>query len=253
MDLVLINDDGFDAPGLAALVRAVRELGTCHIVAPAAAHSNLSHAMTTDEPIAVSRRELPDIGPVWVVGGRPADCARLAICELVERVDWVLSGINRGANAGVDAYYSGTVAAAREAAILGKPAVAFSQYVVRDREVDWDRAARWVSAIGRQLLDRPPQPGRFWNVNLPVPPDGQDAAGVVNCPMSVDRLAVEYEPARADGQASYRYVGAYTRRPARPGTDVQALLDGHITVTPMGLSLTDEAALDAVFVLEEPA
>ena len=102
----------------------------------------------------------------------PADCVRVALHDFRERIDWVLAGINAGGNLGVDIYYSGTVAAAREAAIHGLPAIAVSYY--HDRLLtpeDWRRASAWLRPILADILARPAPPGVFWNVNLPCPPE----------------------------------------------------------------------------------
>ncbi len=123
--LILTNDDGWDAPGLAALARAAKGLGQCHVVAPIGPISGCGHRVTTHAPIAVAR---PKEGCVSVAG-TPADCVRLALHHLVPRPTWVLSGINAGGNLGTDVHYSGTVAAVREAAIHGVPGIALSHYI----------------------------------------------------------------------------------------------------------------------------
>src|SRR5262245_38934404 len=125
LELLLTNDDGIDAPGIEALHQAVEGLGRCLVVAPDSARSGAGHSVTTKEPILVRR-----IREGWhALAGTPADCTRVALTQLATRTDWVLAGINRGGNLGADTYISGTVAAAREAAFLGRPSMAISQYV----------------------------------------------------------------------------------------------------------------------------
>src|SRR5271166_725370 len=127
--LVLTNDDGVDAPGLQALLQAAKGLGRCRVIAPSGPLSGCAHQVTTHRPIRISPRG-PD---VLEVGGTPVDCVRLALTSLATDLGWVLSGINAGGNLGTDVYISGTVAAARETAIHGLPAIALSHYIARGR------------------------------------------------------------------------------------------------------------------------
>ncbi len=136
MKIVVTNDDGYDQPGLAALVESVKALGEVWVVAPATPQSNVGHRVTMRKPIRVDCSD----SHTFVVHATPADCTRLAVKQLVPDVDWVIAGINPGANLGSDVYQSGTVAAAREAAILGVRAMAVSQYIARDWTVDWPAA-----------------------------------------------------------------------------------------------------------------
>src|SRR5438477_10178252 len=163
MRLLLTNDDGIDAPGLAALHAAAVHLGEPVVVAPVETLSGCGHRVTTHEPIRVCQRQ-----PGWyAVEGTPADCVRVALHELVRDAAWVLAGINAGGNLGADVWHSGTVAAAREAVLHGVPGIALSQYKKRGWELDWPRAAAWVVPLLRELTRRPWQPGLLWNVNLP--------------------------------------------------------------------------------------
>ena len=167
--LLLTNDDGWDAPGLAALRQAAASLGDCRIVAPIGPVSGCGHRVTTHEPLVVTR---PSEG-CMAVAGTPADCVRLALHHLGPRPSWVLAGINAGGNLGTDIHHSGTVAAVREAAIHGVPGIAMSHYIARGRAVDWQRAEHWAGAILRRLMAQPWEPGTFWNVNLPHAAPGQ--------------------------------------------------------------------------------
>ena len=141
--LLLTNDDGWDAPGLAALDRAAGTLGRPWIVAPSGPISGCGHRVTTHGPLVVTRAA----NGSFAVAGTPADCVRLALHHLVPRPSWVLAGINAGGNLGTDIHYSGTVAAVREGAIHGVPGIALSQYHARGRAIDWRSAGRWAEAI----------------------------------------------------------------------------------------------------------
>ena len=133
MKIVLTNDDGIDAPGLDTLIRCVDQRAHIIIVAPQNAQSGVAHRVTVRQPLHVNQ-----LGPNrHSVDGTPADCARIALKVIAPDAEWLISGINAGANLGSDVYNSGTVAAAREAAILGCRAIAVSQYIAKEQEVDW--------------------------------------------------------------------------------------------------------------------
>jgi 5'-nucleotidase len=229
LKLIITNDDGIDAPGIAALARAAADLGQQVVVAPELPQSGVGHLVTTREPIL-----LCELGAGrFRVRGSPADCARIALSRLAPGAAWVLSGINEGGNLGADIYTSGTVAAAREAALLGCPAVALSQYIARGREVDWGAAARRAAAVLRLLVERPLEPGCFWNVNLPHPPDADADCPVVFCPLDPSPLEVRY---RLEGEHLV-YEGDYHARARLPGRDVEACLDGKVAITLLRLDL----------------
>ena len=220
--LLLTNDDGFDAPGLAALARAVGE-SACWL-APDGERSECGHSMTTRTPMEVEERAPGR----FAVSGCPADCARLGLAGILgSRPAWVLSGINAGGNLGIDQYMSGTLAAAREAAIHGVPAVAFSHYRKSGRALDWDLASQRVARVWRLLQPRAIRPGEFWNVNLPhLEPDAPEPP-VFFCPVSEDPLPLSY----SHSGKQYAYSGVYPQRHAREGTDVAHCFAGAITVS----------------------
>jgi 5'-nucleotidase len=143
----------------------------------------------------------------------------------------VLSGINAGGNLGVDVYISGTVAAVREAAMHGIPGIAVSHYRKGKRNVDWDVAARWAANVIEDLLNRPLEPGCFWNVNLPHLLPGDPDPEVVFCQPCTQPLPVVYRV--EDDQ--YYYVGEYAKRGRTPGSDVDICFSGKIAVTQLRL------------------
>ena len=223
MILLLTNDDGIDAPGLAALEAAAEGLGTLRVVAPSGPQSGVGHAVTTHRDLltcvdARGRRH---------VDGTPADCVRLALHHLEPGLDWVVSGINAGGNLGADVYHSGTVAAAREAALHGRRGVALSHYIARGRPVDWTLAATWARRVLDDLFARPHVPGTFWSVNLPHPAPGDREPEVVFCPFDPSPLPVAY---RVDGDLA-RYAGDYHGRRRVPGADVDVCFNGDIAVS----------------------
>lgn len=220
MRLILTNDDGIDAPGLAALVRAVSDLGELRIVAPSGPQSGCGHAVTTHFPVESRRRQDGAIA----VSGSPADCVRLALHHLATGADWVISGINAGGNLGADLYISGTVGAAREAALHGVPSVAISQYIAKGRPVDWQATSDLAAKVLRDILARPSVPGSFWNVNLPHPAIEE---GVVECPADMSPLTLSY---RVEGDRAH-HMGDYHERPRRPGCDVEVCFGGRVSAS----------------------
>ncbi len=226
MTLILTNDDGIDAPGIQALLNAVGDHKTV-MVAPREGLSGCGHQVITDRPIHVDRRSPTE----YAIGGTPADCTRIALSCLCPDAAWVLSGINNGGNLGIDVYLSGTVAAVREAAIHGIPAVAISQYRKGGRLVEWERTTQFAIAVLQELFDRPLEPGTFWNVNLPfLEPDEPDPK-IVFCQPSTQPLPVKY---RIEDEYYY-YEGVYGLRERTPGTDVDVCFSGNIAVTLLGL------------------
>lgn len=221
---LLTNDDGIAAPGLAALEAALPAGAVSTIIAPSDEHSACSHQVTTARPIRASRLGRRRIA----VDSLPADCVRIGLHELHDGFDWVLAGINHGANLGADIYYSGTVAAVREAALLRVPAIAVSHY--RDRVLsaaDWRRAADWVRKLLPALLAKPLRKGEYWNVNLPCPAPGPADPPVVECAVDTNPVHLAYA---ADGD-HYSYRGVYSQRPRSPGRDVDACFRGSIAVS----------------------
>lgn len=228
MRIVLTNDDGIDAPGLAALARAAAALGGRLVtVAPAECHSGCGHRVTTKDALEVTMLGTDR----YRVGGTPADCVRVALARLLPDVDLVLSGINRGGNLGVDVHHSGTVAAAREAALHGRRAVAASQVLLPDGWVDWERSAEWLVGVFDRLLGEPPGPGGVWNVNLPALPADSPPPAIVACPVDPSPFTLGYRET-ADG---WRWESSYHARPRQPAGDVAVCLGGAISVSRLGL------------------
>ncbi|KAB8332371.1 5'/3'-nucleotidase SurE [Scytonema tolypothrichoides VB-61278] len=222
MTLILTNDDGIDAPGIQALLKAVNGKEVI-IAAPRDHLSGCGHQVTTTRPIHVHRRSENE----YAIAGTPADCTRIAITHICKNVQFVLSGINAGGNMGVDAYISGTVAAVREAAMHGIPGIAVSHYLKKKLNVDWDLVARWTSSVLADLLNRPLEPGTFWNVNLPHLVPGEPEPEVVFCQPCNKPLPINY---RIEGNDFY-YEGEYAKRDRTPGSDVDVCFSGKIAVT----------------------
>ena len=231
MEIVLTNDDGFDAPGILALAEHLAGLATIRIVAPAQSQSGEGHRVTTRDPIRVRTGD----DRTCIVYGSPADCVRVSVKRLYPNAAWVIAGINPGANLGSDVYQSGTVAAAREAAILGVPALAISQYIARGAAIDWSRTGAMARRVIEQMMAIPLSPGFFWNVNLPSPLSEDTPAAPVFC--GLDTLPHRYDY-RKEGDAFF-YEGAIHERPREPGKDVAVCFGGRVSATRIALATVD--------------
>src|SRR5690349_11196947 len=168
MLILLTNDDGIRHPGLVAMYRELTRLGEVHVVAPETVQSATGHGVTLNTPLLTDRVTVEDTFTGVAVDGRPADCVKLAVSQILPRQpDLVISGINSGANVGINVIYSGTIAAAIEAAFLGLPSIALSLYLRNDIPADYPRAA----VFGRQAVERILQaglkPGQVATVNVP--------------------------------------------------------------------------------------
>lgn len=226
MKILVTNDDGIEAPGIASLAQVAAAFGEVVVVAPERAHSGCGHQVTSDEVISIRETEAG-----WAIGGTPADCVRVGLTRLVPDADWVFAGINAGANLGVDVFMSGTVAAVREAALFGCTGIAISHYRRAGGQFDWPQAGELSGEICRQLLARRLDSGEFWNVNLPNPPDAEGRPEFVDCDAAAGHLKMEFE----DHEAGVKYSGDYHGRPGAPGSDVHVCYSGNVSITRMGI------------------
>jgi 5'-nucleotidase len=225
--ILLTNDDGWDAPGLAVLKTVAARLGDVFVLAPRDPHSYAGHRVTEDAPLLLTETGTREFS----LSGTPADCVRVGLTSVLEDIDWVLAGINRGGNLGSDLFTSGTVAAAREAAFLGKPAIAISQYIQKGRALDWDRAFDLALPALGQLLTQGHVRGQYWNVNLPhLEADGNGPA-MVFCDPDNQPLDVRFQ---REGD-HFRFAGTYQARPRTPGRDIDLCFQGAITVSRLQL------------------
>ena len=245
MHILIANDDGYLAPGLAALVRACEGLGTIDVIAPEQNASGTSNALTLNRPLQVFEARGEPVRGFKVINGTPSDCVHVALTGLLpQRPDLVLSGINNGANMGDDTLYSGTVAAAMEGYLFGIPAIAFSQV-----EKGWgqlDAAAATARAVIDQVLAGGPPAGP-WLLNVNIP----NRADAPALPRLVTRLGRRHasEPVirqtNPRGETIYWIGPAGDAREAGEGTDFHAVALGHVSITPLQVDLTDHGRLGA--------
>jgi len=220
--ILVTNDDGWDAPGLAALKTVARRFGEVFVLAPKDPHSYAGHRVTTDRPLVLTETGAQE----FTLSGTPADCVRVAVSVFLPDIDWVLSGINRGGNLGADLFTSGTVAAVREAALLGRPGIAVSQYIRKGMALEWERSAAMALPVIAELIDEGCPSKGYWNVNLPHLETG-DRAAVIRCDPDNEPLDVRF---RREGDC-FHYAGSYRERLRTPGRDVEHCFDGSITVS----------------------
>jgi len=249
MHILLTNDDGILAPGLAAIRTQLAALGDVSVVAPESPQSAAAHGITLRGPISARRIHVQDSFFGHSVDGRPADCVKLAVTELLESPpDLVVSGINDGANVSINVLYSGTVAAAAEGALLGFPAVAIS--LQQGVERDFNRAAAIAMPILNQLLRAGLGTGQLININIPDLTKG-DPLGVRVVPQAIRTMKDEFTRHRApDGRDYYWLAGGDYLHGDATGSDLDALLEGYIAVTPLHFDLTRYNMLDTLSKLD---
>ncbi len=227
--ILLSNDDGVGSEGILKLREAVSHLGEVYIVAPDQERSGASHSITLGQPIKV--RQLDE--KTFSVSGTPADCVLLGIFELLPgKPDLVLSGINRGYNLGEDVFYSGTVAAAREGAIYDIPALAIS-LGTSTSDYYWDTAKYFTKIIIDEIfklrLDF-----ELININIPNKPK-HEIRGI-----RIVRLGRRsYQDPVEKRENNIYYIGGEPLWKKEPGTDLKAVSDGYVSITPLNIDLTD--------------
>ncbi|MHB1035210.1 MAG: 5'/3'-nucleotidase SurE [Pirellulales bacterium] len=242
MQILLTNDDGIYAPGLAALERELRHLGDVCVVAPATEQSGVGHSITYLSPLIVREVFEDSTRRGWAVEGSPADCVKIGIAEFCpRRPDLVVSGINGGLNAGINILYSGTVAAAIEGAFFEITSIAVSlQY---DEHPQFDKAAALARRVIEQILAQKRPGPQLFNLNIPTAAvEGDRPLRVV--PMGVARYGEEFEK-RTDPRGRSYFWATYVPPPPPPDheTDVTALSKGFVTLTPLDYDMTSRPAL----------
>ena len=239
--ILVTNDDGIHAPGLKVLERIAKSLSPdVWVIAPESEHSGASHSLTLRRPLQINR-----ISPrKFAVSGTPSDCTLIAVNHIItgRRPDIVLSGVNRGANLGEDVLYSGTVAAAMEGAMLGIPAIAFSQVRVKDK-LHWETAAAFAPQVIRKLVSLPWPKGVLMSVNFPgVAP--KDVTGIEVGRQGRRMSHVEVVHARDPFEREVTWIGDFpTDEPEHPETDLGIILTRAVSVTPLHFDLTHTAML----------
>ena len=239
MRFLLTNDDGLYARGLGALYQELSRDADCLVVAPEIEQSAVGHAITIAKPLMVrpARKNGQFMG--WAVAGTPADCVKIGLRELSDKpVDLVVSGINLGANVGINVLYSGTVSAATEGAILGVPSIAVS-LGTHSRDADFGFAARFARKVARFMLEHNPNRHIPLNVNVPAIPE-KDVQGIVVTRQGQARLMEQFERRTDPRENVYYWLAGETQVADSEdnGTDFLALRNGMISITPIYYDLT---------------
>jgi 5'-nucleotidase len=243
--ILLTNDDGVLAPGLRALRKELLKLGEVVVVAPAAEQSAVGHSITLLTPLLV-QDVMDEDGKFmgWAVEGRPADCVKLALSELVpDPPDVIVSGLNAGSNAGINVLYSGTVAAAVEGAFFRRTSIACSLEYSKPK-LDFAWGAEHARKVVEQILSHNPPMGTLFNVNVPSRERGP-IKGVRTTPQNVVPYVETFDRRRDPRGRVYFWSNPDFRCPdPHPDTDVTLLAEGYITVTPLQFNLTHAAMLE---------
>lgn len=271
MRILLTNDDGLRAPGIAAMYEALVDYHRVFHspiaghdtlvwpIAPLTVQSATSHGVTFHEPLMIREEYLSGSGPDdqtlgVAVDGRPADCVKLAITSLWperfgagSRPDLVVSGMNAGANVGINVIYSGTVAAALEAAFLGIPSIAVSLYMGRGK-AHFHAAARHARRAVERLLaayNNALPPHSCFSINVPITESDGPTPPIRVCPMNTHGLVDSYERRVSPAGDVYYWAAGHGLdfRSTDPGSDVQEMMKGNITITPLWYDLTHREGL----------
>lgn len=243
MRILLTNDDGIDAPGLASLAEVLIRSGhELYICAPKGQRSAASHGITLTRSLTVQQRDFPGTAAAWAISGTPADCVRIALRSLVKNVDYVFSGINHGFNVGTDVLYSGTVAAAMEAALSGLPAMAVS--LGKNREDLYGRAADLALKVlerseGKKLS------GFVLNLNVP---ETDELSGIRMAPLGMLNYQDGFRLISEDEEGCHYEPWGWLDESVKPegDTDYVWLARGFATVTVLHYNMTDIFLTDAL-------
>ena len=244
MRILVTNDDGVHAAGLRQLVDVAKRFGEVKVVAPDGERSACGHGMTLHDPLRIKRVDYDGI-ETHMVNGLPVDCVNVGLTECwPDGCDLILSGINNGPNLGFDVTYSGTVAAAMEAAINGIKGVAISMAAFSDgAPFHYETGHRWLEENWQMVVDLPNKDRTFWNINVPaVAWDEIKGHRFVG---TGDKVYEDKVVRREDpwGRPYYWQGGIVVMNPDQPGTDVQAVSQGFVSITPLSVDWTDKALL----------
>ncbi len=249
MRILLTNDDGILAPGILAAKAALDSIGEVFVIAPERQRSAAGHAITLHKPLRLVPTALPDGSTGYASSGTPTDCVTLGFEIVMEsRCDLVVSGINAGANLGWDLTYSGTVSAAIEGAVLGASAFAISLVLENGGPdpIDFGPASRFAARLARLLVESPLPRATLLNVNVPHRRDSEIQGACATHQGRreyVDRIVSREDPS---GRPYYWLSGSLREDAVDPGSDVHAILENRISVTPVHLDMTAYPLLDTI-------
>lgn len=245
MKILITNDDGIHAQGINVLVQQLSQIAELYLVAPDRERSGTGHSITVFDPIKVVKTSFPGVKQAWIVGGTPVDCVKIAIARLVEeKIDLVISGINHGFNLGSDVLYSGTVSAAAEAVIMGCPSLAIS-LGSDDDESDFSFAANFTKQLVVSLKHWGIEPKTLVNINIPAI-EPANIKGISVCKLgsrNYNNLFEERHDPR--GNTYYWMGGDPIQEEQDPDSDVYAVKQDYISITPINLDLTNYTLINS--------
>lgn len=244
MKILVMNDDGIFSEGIKALARAMRELGEVTVAAPSLQRSASSHSLTIANSIVVQKVKFDGDFFGYSISGTPADCGKIGLFSIMKdsKPDLVVSGINLGNNAGSNAIYSGTLSAAAEGAMFGLPSLAMSLDTFVNP--DYSLCAKYAKKMAKQLLEHPLPKGTLLNVNVPAIPESQVKGAKITTLSKF--IYDEWYDKHTDshGRNHCWLEGNYDVRAAEAGSDIAALAEGYISLTPLHFDLTHHAAIE---------
>ncbi|WP_143304856.1 5'/3'-nucleotidase SurE [Chitinophaga vietnamensis] len=237
--ILVTNDDGITAPGIKALIEAVRPLGKVVVVAPDSPQSGKGHAITIGIPLRLNQVELFEDVEAWQCSGTPVDCVKLARDKILHRKpDICVSGINHGANHSINVIYSGTMSAAMEAAIEGIPSVGFS-FLEYSFDADFSLPVKVAREVTQRMLESDLPAGTLFNVNIPIVAE-KDFRGVKICRQADAKWVEEFDERRdPHGKKYYWLTGEFKNRDTGEDTDVWALENNYASLVPVQFDLTN--------------
>lgn len=239
MKILLTNDDGINAKGIHALINELNTIAEIYVAAPGIERSGTGHSITVFDPIKAVEMKIPGIKKGWLVSGTPVDCVKLALSRLInDRIDLVVSGINHGSNLGTDVLYSGTVSAAAEGVIMGSPSISVSLDSYRD-DVDFGFSAQFTRRVIQAVMPEGIEKTTLLNINVPLlEPDIIKGVRITKLgSRNYDNLFEERLDPR--GNIYYWLGGGIVQEEQHEDSDVYAVDEGYISITPIHLDLTD--------------
>jgi 5'-nucleotidase len=244
MKILLTNDDGYTAPGILALYHTLSRTHDVTLVAPDREKSAVGHGISLNRPLRLIPVRLPDRGDGWAVNGTPADCVKLALFELFnEPPDLVVAGINPGSNTGVNIDYSGTAAAAREAAFNDITGVAVSIEIGPAGHLDYQGMAAFIESFIPTLSSYTLSPGTFININCPDSRVGS-TRGVKITRQARNNVSTGFAKKADPKGCSYFWYDRLSPCQAMEDTDIYALNHNYISISPLGIDTTDDHSLN---------
>lgn len=240
--ILVVNDDGITAPGIKALIHAMKELGNVVVVAPDGPQSGMGHAITIAKPLRLDRVELYEGVEMYKCSGTPVDCVKLAVNKVFKgkKPDLCVSGINHGLNSSINVLYSGTMSAAVEGAIESIPSIGFSLDDFTN-DADFSHCEKYIKTIAQKVLQHGLQPGTLLNVNFPK---GSDIKGVKICRQANAKWAEEFDERLDPHKRNYYWLtGVFQNNDHGEDTDVWALDNKYVSVVPVQFDMTAHHAI----------